>query len=275
MKKLVGIRGHRGAGKDSVAFLLATTLEHIDMSERLEIKNEDDYRKAFDRIYQDAVNKLVENKDKAFEEANFNFVYLDAFGDAPKAMVQQLLGCDFKYLQEEYWKDHAVVDLRTFTIEEVDELPDGIGVTENLMNPSTMMSYCPSFLERCDDPCKMSLRDFILYFGINVMQKYFGQDVWVKSTAQNDKRNEEYFEDGIRIYTDIKAPTELSYLIDKHAVIINVERNGFKKSGGLNLLKDDNRWDYNLHIKGNDLMSIKDDILKIAEYIYWHDEKSC
>ena len=116
---------------------------------------------------------------------------------------------------------------------------------------------------------KMSLRDFIIYFGKTVMQKYFGQDVWVKSTAQNDKRNAEYFEEGFRIYTDIKAPTELSYLIDKQAVIINVERRGYKKKGGLDLLKDDTRWNYSVQIKGNDLMSIKDDIFKIAEEIYY------
>lgn len=269
MQKLVGIRGHRGAGKESVAFLLASTLEFVDEFEGLKINNESDYKKHFNIMYNESVKVLVNDKDKAFAEANFNFIYLDAFGDAPKAMVQQLLGCDFKYLQEERWKDHAIVNLRTFTLEEVDELPEG------LMDPSLMMSYCPSFLndERCKDECKMSLRDFILYFGINVMQKYFGQDVWVKSTAQNDKRNEEYFEDGIRIYTDIKAPTELTYLIDRHAVIINVERRGYKKRGGLDLLKDDTRWDYNVQIKGNDLMSIKDDILKIAENIYWDNGK--
>lgn len=263
MKKIIGIRGHRGAGKESVAFLLAITLELIDRTEELEVSNEDAYLNKFNEIYQDAVEKLKADKDKAFEEVNLRFVYLDAFGDAPKAMVQQLLGCDFKYLQEEYWKDHIVVDLRTFNIEEVEFLP------ENLMNPQTMMSYCPSFLERCEDECKMSLRDFILYFGINVMQKYFGQDVWVKSTAMNDKRNEAFFEDGIRIYTDIKAPTELTYLIGKQACIVNVERKGRKKKGGLDLLKDDNRWDYNIQINGDDLMSIKDDIRKIAECIYY------
>lgn len=265
MQKLVGIRGHRGAGKESVAFLLASTLEFIDRTEELEVNNEEAYKHHFNIMYNDVVKKLVDDKDRAFAESDFKYVYLDAFGDAPKTMVQQLLGCDFKYLQEEYWKDHAVVDLRTFTIEEVDELPEG------LMKPGTMMSYCPSYLddERSTGECKMSLRDFILYFGQSVMQKYFGRDVWVKSTAQNDRRNEEYFEDGIRIYTDIKAPTELSYLIDKHAVIVNVERRGYKKKGGLDLLKDDQRWDFSLQIKGNDLMSIKDDILKIAESIYY------
>jgi len=262
MQKLIGIRGHRGAGKESVAYLLACTLDFMN-KRTTQSYTEDEFKKEFNIMYNDSVKKLIDNKDEALRTTNFTYIYLDAFGDAPKAMVQQLLGCDFKYLQEEYWKDHAVVDLRTFTIEEVDELPEG------LMDPSLMMSYCPSFLERCDDPCKMSFRDFILYFGQTVMQKYFGQDVWVKSTAMNDRMNEEYFEEGIRIYTDVKAPTELSYLIDKHAVIINVERHGYKKKGGLDLLKDDNRWDYNVQIKGNDLMSIKDDIKRIAEYILY------
>lgn len=267
MQKLVGIRGHRGAGKESVAFLLASTLEFIDYTERFEISKWEVENKQFNIMYNDAVKKLVDDKDEAFSNANFKYVYLDAFGDAPKAMVQQLLGCDFKYLSEEYWKDHAVVDLRTFDIEEVDELPN------DLLDPQTLRGWVPAVFD--NDKCKevmdlkMSMRDFILYFGQSVMQKYFGQDVWVKSTAQNDKRNEEYFEDGIRIYTDIKAPTELTYLIDKQAAIINVERRGYKKKGGLDLLKDDTRWDFNIQIKGNDLMSIKDDILKIAEYIYY------
>lgn len=259
MQKLIGIRGHRGAGKESVAFLLAYTLNFIDEND---YNPSNDYKKSFNIMYNDAVKRLVDDKDKAFQEAEFRNIYLDAFGDAPKAMVQQLLGCDFKYIWDEYWKDHAVVDLKTFDIEEVDVLPDG------LIDDRHLKDYVPGCFNGWEEPIKMSLRDFILYFGQTVMQKYFGQNVWVKSTAQNDKRNEVYLEDGIRIYTDIKAPTELSYLIDKHAVIVNVERRGFKKRGGLDLLKDDNRWDYNVQIKGNDLMSIKDDILKIAEHIY-------
>ena len=265
MQKLIGIRGHRGAGKESVAFLLASSLEFISHSGEFEISDENAYTKAFNKMYNDAVKAIVDDMGDAFSSANFRYVYLDAFGDAPRAMVQQLLGCDIKYISDEYWKDHAVVNLRNFNIEEVDELPEG------LISPSLMMSYCPSYLddERNSGECKMSLRDFILYFGQSVMQKYFGRDVWVKSTAMNDRMNEEYFEEGIRIYTDVKAPTELSYLIDKQAVIINVERRGHKKNGGLDLLKDDTRWDYSLQIKGNDLMSIKDDIKKIAEYIYY------
>ena len=265
MQKLIGIRGHRGAGKESVSFLLASALNFIDYTEELEISNEEAYIKAFDDMYRNAVDKLVEDKYKAFNDTEFWKIYLDAFGDAPKAMVQQLLGCDFKYIQDEYWKDHAVVDLKTFNIEEVNDLP------KDLIKPDDLKNYIPSCFDdsRWTAPVKMSLRDFIIYFGINVMQKYFGKDVWVKSTAMNDKMNEEYFEGGIRIYTDIKAPTELTYLIDKQAVIINVERSGHKKEGGLDLLKDDKRWDYNIKIKGDDLMSIKDDIKNIAEKIYW------
>ena len=265
MKKLVGIRGHRGAGKDSVAFLLACTLEFIDKEKDTRDESPELFIQKYEEMFHEKVGALVDDKDKAFEEEDFRLVYLDAFGDAPRAMVQQLLGCDFKYLREEKWKDRVVIDLRTFTLEEVDELPQG------LMEPNEMMTYCNDYLGDVtfEEGCKMSLRDFILYFGQSVMQKYFGRDVWVKSTAWNDKRNEEYFEDGIRIYVDIKAPTELSYLIDKQAVIINVERRGRKKKGGLDLLKDDDRWDSRIQIIGDNLMSIKDDILKIAESIYF------
>jgi len=264
MNKLVGIRGHRGAGKESVAYLIANTLQYIDNEEALEINVSDP--KLFTEAYTEWVRRLVDDKNKALSELNLKYVYIDSFGDAPKAMVQQLLGCDFKYLWDEYWKDHAVVDLRTFDIEEVDELPEG------LMDPSLMMSYCPSFLndERCKDECKMSLRDFILYFGINVMQKYFGQDVWVKSTAQNDKMNEG-FDNGFRIYSDIKAPTELTYVINRGGKIIKVERKGYRKNGGMDLLKNDDRFDYLISIKGDDLMSIKDTIWDIANKIYWNE----
>ena len=268
MQKLVGIRGHRGAGKESVAFLLATALEFMDELERAGKENEESYLALYDNKYKAAVDNLVRDKDNAINNAYFKYVYLDAFGDAPKAMVQQLLGCDFKYLWDEWWKDHAVVDLKTFDIEEVNELP------KDIMSPDALPHYVPGCFndERWTGDVKMSLRDFILYFGQTVMQKYFGSDVWVKSTAQNDKRNEEYLDSGIRIYTDIKAPTELSYLIDKHAVIVNVERKGYKKKGGLDLLKDDTRWDFNIQIKGNDLMSIKDNIREIAEKIYFDNE---
>lgn len=248
--KNIGIRGHRGAGKESVAYLLACTLDFLST----------DNKQQFDSLYIEAVRKLVDDKNKAFSEANFRNIYLDAFGDAPRAMVQQLLGCEFKYIWDEYWKDHAVVNLKTFDIEEVNELPAGLKTPDDL--PLTISVY--------QDDIKMSLRNFILYFGINVMQKHFGRDVWVKSTAQNDKLNESYIDnspDYFRIYTDIKAPTELTYLIDRQAVIINVERKEFKKEGGLDLLRDDARWDYNIQIMGNDLMSIKEDIWRIANLI--------
>lgn len=269
MYNLIGIRGHRGSGKDSVAYLLAKTIDWFDIDEEYEV-NEPFDNEAYQRAYKQWVDDLLKDKEKTISEADLRVVYLDAFGDAPKLMVQQLLGCDSKYLREEKWKDHAVVNLRTFEIEEVDELPEG------LMEPSTMMSYCPSFLddERSEGECKMSLRDFILYFGINVMQKYFGQDVWVKSVAMNDKRNVSLFgDDSYRIFTDVKAPTEVSYIKDNGGKVINVQRKGHVKNGGLDLLKNDKRWDYLIEVNG-DLNSIRKDIVNIAVDIYYGKYKN-
>lgn len=255
MKKLIGIRGHRGAGKESVAYLLASSLEFIRKFKDKDI-DKDEYNKAFDLMYFKSVNDLVSDKMSAFENANFQFVYLDAFGDTPKAMVLQLLGCKPEYLWNEWWKDHAVVNMKTFEIREVDELPSDLLTSESLKDGF--------------NDGEMSLREFILYFGQTVMQKYFGQDVWVKAVAQYNKNNRDcsFLDDTVRIYTDVKAPTELTYLIDAGALIINVERRGRKKEGGLNLLKDDPRWDYNIRIHGDDLMSIKDSIKEIAEFVY-------
>ena len=262
MQKIIGIRGHRGAGKESVAFLLAKSLEwmHVRGESNLTSTKED-----FDVVYGEWTEEFIKDKDKAINDSDWKYVYLDAFGDAPKAMVQQLLGCDFKYLWDEYWKDHAVVDLRTFNIIEVDSFDNYEG---DLVSPSYLGNY--TFILN-DPPLtqpQMTLRDFILYFGQTVMQRYFGQDVWVKSTAQNDHRNESILDTGYRIFKDIKAPTELSYVIGRGGVVVNVERKGRKKVGGLDLLKDDDRWDYKVSIKGDDLISIKDEIYKITKEIY-------
>lgn len=243
MNKIIGIRGHRGAGKTSVAYLLGNALELLADG------NIDKY----DELYEGWVKGLIDG----WVDNQFNYVYIDSFGDAPKAMVQQLLGCDFKYLWEDGWKDKAVVNLKTFDIEEV--------IDDNLISIDEIQNWLNNGAQ---EEKKILLRDFILYFGQNVMQNCFGKDVWVKSTSQNDKRNEDIFDNQIRIYEDIKAPTELSYIINKGGKIINVERNGYKKKGGLDLLKDDDRWDYCINIKGDDLMSIKEKILNIAKEIY-------
>lgn len=265
MNKLIGIRGHRGAGKESVTYLIAKTLQYINDTNA----SSDSDPNRYTETYKQWIQELVDDKNSAFSNIDLNCVYIDSFGDAPKAMVQQLLGCDFKYLWDEYWKDHVVVDLKTFDIEEVNELPEG------LMSPDDLPNYVPGCFndDRWTGDIKMTLRDFILYFGINIMQKYFGQDVWVKSTAQNDKMNEG-FEEGFRIYSDIKAPTELTYVINRGGKIINVERKGRKKIGGMDLLKGDDRYDYLVSIKNDDLMSIKDTIWEITNKLYYDEENS-
>jgi len=255
MNKIIGIRGHRGAGKESVTYLIAKTLQYINDTNASSVSDPNRYTET----YKQWIQELVDDKNSAFSNIDLNCVYIDSFGDAPKAMVQQLLGCDFKYLWDEYWKDHVVVDLQTFDIEEVNELPGGLITADDLVD-----GYGVG---------KISLREFILYFGINVMQKYFGQDVWVKSTAQNDKMNEG-FEEGFRIYSDIKAPTELTYVINRGGKIINVERKGRKKIGGMDLLKGDDRYDYLVSIKNDDLMSIKDTIWGITNKLYYDEENS-
>ena len=61
MQRLVGIRGHRGAGKDSVAFLLASSLEFLYHHQNQ--VNEAQLNQLYHQLYIGTVKDLVEDKD--------------------------------------------------------------------------------------------------------------------------------------------------------------------------------------------------------------------
>jgi hypothetical protein len=73
----------------------------------------------------------------------------------------------------------------------------------------------------------ISLREFILYYA-KVTSKYLGNDVWVKLLRINEKRDFEMQNkynvfgksDKYKIFIDLKAPTEVSYVKDNNGLII-------------------------------------------------------
>jgi hypothetical protein len=123
--------------------------------------------------------------------------------------------------------------------------------------------------EPLTDDVYMTLREFILYFGIYVMQNAFGRNVWVKSLIANNKYYNGLFQDDCnryKIFPDIKASSEITYIKDKGGVIVKVSRPGHKKVGGMDLLRGDSRYDYEVVIDG-ELESLSSQILKIANEI--------
>jgi hypothetical protein len=119
----------------------------------------------------------------------------------------------------------------------------------------------------------ISLREFILYYA-KITSKYLGNDIWVKLLRMNEKHDREMQDkynvfgrsEKYKIFVDLKAPTEVSYVKENNGFIIKINRPNHIKSSGFNKLEDDNRFDYNLNINGS-LYDLKEDIMELSKII--------
>lgn len=256
--KYIGIRGVRGSGKDLITHVVANTLNHIILH------SEDPTKEQMDKWIKD----IIDNEN-IIHEISLDNVYIDSFGDAVKTFVALLLGCDTKYLYDDYYKDHMVINMASFEYEIYDEIPSNIALIDNetllnIMikngNPDSVMSNH-----------YITLRDFIIYFGHNVMKRFFGANIWIKSLNSNMPLFENIFTDKTyKIYRDVKTSSEVTYIKEKKGWIIKLNRKGLKKKKGLDMLSKDNRIDFIIDIPEN-IYDIYNDILKICKEIIRKD----
>lgn len=257
----IGVRGHRGAGKNSVAFLLGCTIDYLK-----EHKDELVTDNTFDESFEQWVNDVMMNED-IIGEVSLSNVYFDSFADTLKMFVELLTGVPQSYIYDDYYKDHTVINVRDFTYKVYDEIPETIELyTKDELYEAMIKPKNPMVIMK---NTYITLREFILYFGMNVMQRFFGLNVWVKSLKQNSTRYSSLFdeENNYKIFSDVKTPSEVTYILENGGCIVHVTRPGNrKKSGGFDRLSKDGRIDYTIHVGGN-LYELKPQILEIAKQI--------
>jgi hypothetical protein len=254
----VGIRGHRGAGKSTVAYLLAKTINYL-------LTEEGDAME-FDSRFHTWCN-IFRQDETVLNDLDLDRVIIEGFGDGPKMMANMLTGIPFEDMNNDYKKDHTIINLKDFKVIEDGSIPENAGCWD--AKAYFMHTVASTDPEPLTDDVYMTLREFILYFGIYVMQNAFGRNVWVKSLIANNKYYNGLFQDDCnryKIFPDIKASSEITYIKDKGGVIIKVSRPGHKKVGGMDLLRGDSRYDYEVVIDG-ELESLSSQILKIANEI--------
>jgi hypothetical protein len=247
--KYIGITGHRGSGKNTTAYLLGNILERLRRGQSKEM---------IELVYPEWCEEIKKDCN-AIYDSRLYFVYFDEFGEIPKSMVSQLLGIDMGMLDNDFMKDHIYVNLKDFTIHK--DIENCIVVTSaeyitmvNVEKPKQIRNVY------------MTLREFTKMFSVDIMQKLFGTNVWLKS---RHRQNEQYgeVEDGWRIFTDVKIGDELLYIKDKNGVIIEVNRPvNRKKDNGISNIKGVNV-DYNITIM-TDISEMFEDLYKIAKDIY-------
>lgn len=260
----IGIRGHKGAGKKTISYLLGNTIEYImNMNRGIE---QDSYNNMFvswcDNIVTD--ENIVQN-------IALDNIYFDSFGDTPKLLTELLLGCDQKYLYDDYYKDHVIVNMRNFKCSVYDIIPSDIklfdaeGMYNNFSQKKNPLPITKDLY--------ITLREFIMYFGREVMQRFFGLNVWVKSLAASSKRFNNIFDEdqAYKIFMDVKFPSEVTYIKDRNGIIINVTRPGHRKRGS-DKLSQDVRIDYEVVI-GKNLYDLSKIIYNIANEIIKNNTK--
>lgn len=253
----IGVRGHRGAGKSSIAWLLGNTIELIQSGNEELL-----YTDMFKDIYKSWCDKLMSDPN-TINGASFKYVYLDSFSDSIKTFIQLLLGCPSEYLYEDIYKDTIIINFRDFSYKHIDDFEDIVLVKADELY---------KLIDKEQDPqpmlknLYMTLREFILYFGLEVMQRYFGRNVWVKSLRANSELLDDFYggKNSYKIFTDLKTPAEATYIKQKDGLIVNVVRPDNKKGkSGLERLGRDDRIDYSIEVNG-DLYSTIDKIKEIS-----------
>ena len=244
----IGVRGHRGAGKPTVSFLLAGTIEWY-----IEKRSFDE---EFEEFYQSLIDDIKNNPDDFICSRQFDYVYLESFSDTQRVMCSMLLGIDIDNFYSEYSKDHLKVHLSDLAVSEVCDDDEGQLVTaEDLL-----------VREPAEDDC-MSLREFCSYYSLG-MQKLMGSEIWLHSLEKSETNGCEYGTP-FKIFYDVKLPSEVSYIVERDGYIVKVLRPKHKK-GSTSLsskLDNDNRVDFEVLIDGEDMLSCKEDLKEITQVI--------
>lgn len=242
---VIGITGHRGSGKTSIGYLLGNTLNSLRRHHTKEEIFED---------YKDWCDTIKQNNNAAYD-CCLDYVYFDEFGEMPKSFVAQLLGIDMSVLDNDTLKDTMFVNMSDFKLYTYDK-------SIKVINGEGLLSRPP---KKWKDTY-ISLREFIKVFSIDIMQRFFGNDVWLKSKRVNEEKWN-CFIDGWKLFTDVKTKEEINYIKDNNGIIIRTIRPLHRKAveGITNTQNADS--DFIIDTEGQ-LIDLFDKIYDIAKQIY-------
>jgi len=250
MFKYIGIRGHRGAGKNTFSYLLGTAIDFYMKNKSFD---------GFESVYNQAVERVVCDED-FIEEAEFKHVYFESFADTAKVLLSQIIGMPVRFMYDDWCKDSVIIDLKDFSFQQAkDKLELSAMVKENTVLEAEQLKKIvdESSIDTYEGPIHITLRELIAYFSRYVMQKSFGSNVWIKSLKVN-KLDSEFFlapngKTVYRIFTDCKFSTEISYIVNNSGTIIKVNRaDNVKSDTQISAeLKNDDRFDYEINFDGD------------------------
>lgn len=246
--KYIGITGHRGSGKTSVAYLLGNILNMLKK------------KKSKEDIYENykCWCELIKHNNNIIYDCDLDYIYFDEFGELPKSFTAQLLSVDIDLLDSDFMKDNMYVNMKDFKLHTYDK-------SYNIMTHKELLTNAPNIKKWKD--VYVSLRDFITYFSIDIMQTYFGNNVWLKTRKANDEKFGGTNEKGWKIFSDVKTAEEIKYIKDNDGIIIRALRpTNRKNNNGISNIED---YDSDIIIiTEGELINLFEQFFKMANKIY-------
>lgn len=253
MFKYIGIRGHRGAGKNTIGFLLGAAIEYY-------VKNHS--WEGFYPVYKNAVDTIIEQGSNGqIPDNDYTHVYLESFADTAKITLSQIIGIPSEWMYDDWNRDATIIKLDDFTYWKASDKLSLAAKKERLGNQLFTAASLYNFVTSTNpvqtaSQVYITLRELIIYYSKYVMQTYFGPNIWVKSLQNNEWDNERFFASKktiYKIYVDCKFPSEISYIYKNNGKIIKVSRtNNVKNTTDISgQLDSDNRYDFELSLDGN------------------------
>lgn len=249
----IGICGHRGAGKNTMAYLIANTIEYI-----ISDGDKEEYPNRFNQW----CNEIMQDESLIYS-LSLKSSYIESFSTDIKSYINLLTGIPVEHMYSDLCKENIAINLKDLSEIDVNDIEN----KELLISREKLFELRNTKdITQISSDLYITLGDFILYFGYDIIQRFFGANFWIKSLKKNDDRwGSVWVNDNIcKIYPDVKTECERDYIKDHDGVIIKVVRPTHKKTASP-LSKDINfKEDITIESKEGRLFDLKDDIYDIS-----------
>lgn len=181
MNKLIAVSGVKSSGKDSVSSIIQFCLNTPKFLRKYWVYKH--FRKLFRKKY-----KRV------------------AFADPLKGMLATLLNLPVEIFNDRNFKEFYVINVPTLTVSNdcVDKLSD------------SKFNKLVKNLDSSLTESNLTIRQLMQYFGTQVMQTYFGRNIWINATLKNAEDT--------TIITDLRFKAEYEAVKSLGGIVIYVSR---------------------------------------------------
>lgn len=252
MNKILGIYGHKGAGKTTIGWLISRYIEEL-------LKGND----VSETQYKEWCDEIKENPNIPYEY-HFKKVYTTEFREGVLFFISILLCTDIANLANKKWSNNHWVEMSKTKI--CNELPKGV----KILSAKELMHFVSKHKNnfspiRFDDGIYISVTEFIMYYSYYIMQGMLGENIWMNDFKNININTYQNHRDEPVIYFDVKQQSEIDYIKENNGLLIKVTRpTNYEKCILCSQIEDNNDYQWSIILDKDNLPETYSQIKIIA-----------